>query len=301
MPAHDVTVTDKDAGKRIDRFLSEIFKTDLSRTKIERLIKTGKVWLNNEAVSCRTKVQVNDRVYMEWPEEQSFVLQPQQGSLSILYEDKDVLVIDKPSGLVVHPGHGHHQGTLVHILLGHTQELSDVNGVFRPGIVHRLDKDASGLLLIAKNNTAHRKLQVQFEEHSIVRTYLALVQGRIEFEEGHVELPIGRHPVQRQKMAVRFDKSKSAKTFYRVAKRFKHHTLLEVRLQTGRTHQIRVHMAHLGHPVLGDAQYGSRGPWKRLALHARKLKFRHPTTDEWMEFESPIPLEINDMIHQLET
>ena len=221
-------------------------------------------------------------------------LQPEQIPVNVIYEDESLLVVDKPAGMVVHPGAGNKKGTLVHALLGRgtTLSMGDTKVKDRPGIVHRLDKETSGLLIVAKNNEAHRKLQDQFESRTVTKIYTALVSGRVDFEEGHIEDPLSRHLKIRRKMAVsKSELAKEALTKYRVLERFGFSTLLKVRILTGRTHQIRVHLAHLGHPVLGDELYGKKESAPRLCLHASKIEFTHPKTGKMMFFESPLPPE----------
>ena len=292
------------ASRRIDAWLAGQFflSGKLSRQEIKTLLKQGVIFLNDKTARPSDQLRENDRVSGDiddsFFQKQSYMV-PEQMPLSIIYEDESLLVLDKPSGLVVHPGAGHKKGTLTHGLLGRGGPLSDVAGAGRPGIVHRLDKDTSGLLLVAKNNQAHRGLASQFESRSLSKTYTALVKGRVEFQEGHVDAPIGRDISSRTKMAIRDDETaRYAVTFYQTVKRFRDATLLLVKPETGRTHQIRVHLASLGHPVLGDTLYGSPKPVGRLALHASKIEFSHPITGKILSFESPLPPELNKMIDE---
>lgn len=287
--------------KRIDVFLVERLKGELSRVEIQALLKKGAILLNGRPAKPSTPVNEGDIVQGKaWQAPQHLSkLQPEKIALSVLYEDESLLVIDKPAGMVVHPGAGNKKGTLVHALLGRGTALSsgESSGKDRPGIVHRLDKKTSGLLIVAKTNEAHRKLQDQFESRTITKVYTALVSGRVDFEEGHIEDSLARHPKILGKMAVsRREDAKEAFTKYRVLERFAYSTLLTVRILTGRTHQIRVHLAHLGHPVLGDELYGRRESARRLCLHASKIEFSHPKTGKIMSFESPLPAEFEAII-----
>lgn len=282
------TVEEEDSGSRIDLFLAVKIGEGYSRTAIQRIISSGAVLLNNGPVKPCHKVVLGDSVRITLPEAKSFQLIPQDIDFKIVYEDEDILVIDKPSGLVVHPGSAIHQGTLVNGLIRHTGELSNINPA-RPGIVHRLDKDTSGLMVIARNNSAHLNLVKQFSRHRIKKKYIALVQGVVELDEGIIDLPIGRHKKDFRRQAVRFIDSKKAVTRYRVLKRFKEATLLELIPKTGRTHQLRVHLAHIGYPILGDVKYGKKSDFPRLALHAAELGFFHPRDNKFVSFSSPLP------------
>lgn len=269
----------------------------LSRTIFQKLIREGKVFLNSKIVNKpHHKLNPLDTLQVFLPEQEKTEFLPEQIPLDIVYEDKDILVINKQTGLVVHPAPGNRAHTLVNALLGRSMELSDINKN-RPGIVHRLDKETSGLLVIAKNNASHLKLVKQFAQHSIQRKYIAIVSGRVEFDEDVIEAPIGRHPLKRKNMAVSFTQNtKYAKTFYKTLKRSRDFTLLELKPFTGRTHQLRVHLAYLGHPILGDAKYGNKDSFLRLALHAQEIGFIHPSTGKPMHFTSKIPLEFQDFV-----
>lgn len=284
----DFRVEEEDAGSRIDLFLAAKIGEGYSRTAIQRIICGGGVLLNSLAVKPCHKVALGDSVRIILPEAKSSQLIPQDIDFKIVYEDGDILVIDKPSGLVVHPGSAIKQGTLVNGLIRYTADLSDINPS-RPGIVHRLDKDTSGLMVIAKNNPAHLYLLKQFARHRIKKKYIALVQGVVELDEGIIDLPIGRHKKDFRRQAVRFIDSKKAVTRYRVLKRFKEATLLELLPRTGRTHQLRVHLAHIGYPILGDVKYGKKADFPRLALHAAELGFFHPKDNKLVTFSSPLP------------
>ena len=301
----DLTVPKILDPKRFDAYLAEALQGKFSRQEAKRNIETAAVLLNGKPARPRDLVRAGDRIQGELLTEQKGLLEPENIPLKVIYEDESIIVIDKPVGLVVHPGAGNKKGTLVHALLGRKSKLSSMGESNRPGIVHRLDKDTSGVLIVAKNNPAHRALQSQFASHSLSKTYLALVKGRLEYEEGRLEQALGRDPKIRQKMAVSRDETaKPAQTLYKVLKRFHYSTLVEIKLITGRTHQIRVHMQHLGHPVVGDPLYGTtassaqRAP--RLALHAWKIEFSHPKTDKIMKFESPIPGALKAMIDKAE-
>lgn len=289
------------AGDRIDLFLAGRMP-EFSRSRIQKLIKEGDVLVNGAAVKANYPVQTGDEMNVRVPESKELSLAAEDIPFQILYEDQDLIVVNKPQGMVVHPAAGNWQGTLVNALLHHCGDLSGINGVIRPGIVHRIDKDTSGVLVAAKNDFAHLSLAAQIKEHSINRFYTALVHGSIPEPAGVIEAPIGRHPVQRKKMAVVTKNSKPAVTHYRVLERFPGYTLIEAKLETGRTHQIRVHMSYLGHPVAGDPLYGPRKDPLGLAgqaLHARLLGFVHPRTGQYMEFEAPLPAYFQELLNKL--
>ncbi|KEI78438.1 pseudouridine synthase [Clostridium botulinum A2 117] len=275
---------------RLDLYLSKIFE-DKSRSYLQGIINEGNVLVNNKEKKRNYKLKVGDNIEVNIPEPKLLQIEPEDIKLDIIYEDKDVIVVNKPQEMVVHPAPGVYSGTLVNALLHHCKDLSGINGVARPGIVHRIDKDTSGILVVAKNDISHNNLAAQFKEHSISRVYMALVEGIIKDEQGTIEAPIGRHPVDRIKMAVVKD-GRHAVTHYKVIERFKNHTLVECRLETGRTHQIRVHMSHIMHPLVGDPVYGykkQRFNLKGQMLHAKLLGFIHPTTRQYVEFESELP------------
>lgn len=281
-----------ESGERIDRFLAEQMK-ELSRSYIQKLLKDGAVSVNGTSVKQNYKLSAGDHIVVRVPEPEALDILPEDIPLDILYEDDDILVVNKPKGMVVHPSPGHYSHTLVNAVLYHCQgHLSGINGVIRPGIVHRIDMDTTGSLLICKNDRAHQILAEQLKEHSITRRYHAVVYGNFKEEQGTVNAPIGRHPVERKKMSTRSSSPRPAVTHYRVLERFGNYTYIECELETGRTHQIRVHMSSIGHPILGDAVYGpSRCPYtlQGQTLHAKILGIRHPSTGEYMEFDAPLP------------
>ena len=284
-----ITVVEE-AGQRIDKILVKAL-TDFSRTQIQMLIQDGHVLVNGKAIKASYKVEVNDEVMVHIPEPESTDILAEDIPLDIVYEDQDVIVVNKPTGMIVHPSAGIYKGTLVNALLYHCHDLSGINGVMRPGIVHRIDKETSGLLMVVKNDMAHASLSEQLQEHTVTRRYLALVHGLIPHEFGRIEAPIGRDPKDRQKMTCTDMNAKDAISNFKVLERFKDMTLVECRLETGRTHQIRVHMQYIGHPVYGDPQYGLKRDDTTYGqyLHAKILGFVHPRTGEDMYFESELP------------
>ena len=288
------------ANKRLDLLLAEYAASSnlgLSRTAIQGLISAGKVSLNSRVVNkIHRKVSLGEEVRFELPEKEKTRIIAEPISLDVVYEDDDLAVINKQTGLVVHPAPGNREHTLVNALLSRFKSLSDINKM-RPGIVHRLDKETSGLLVIAKNNPSHLKLAKQFSDHSIERKYIAIVSGVVEFDEDIIEAPIGRHPLKRLDMSVSFlGNTRYAKTRYRTLKRGKNFTFLELRPFTGRTHQLRVHLAFIGHPILGDEKYGKNDNFPRMALHAQEIGFIHPTTGKFIHFSSAIPREFQEFI-----
>lgn len=291
------------AGKRLDVFLASE-SSDLTRSYIQKLITNGLVSVNGSPAKPSYRVKEGDVVILRLPPPEGLELRPEPIPLDICYEDDDVVVVNKPRGMVVHPGAGNFSGTLVNALLYHCRDLSGINGVLRPGIVHRLDKFTSGLLVVAKNDASHLELARQLKERRVKRRYIALVHGRVKNQCGTVDAPIGRDPKNRQKMAVVFKNSRPAVTHYRVMEYFHMYTLLEVRLETGRTHQIRVHMSYIGHPVAGDDKYGPSKPSLGLTgqfLHAASLGFYHPKTSVYMEFEAPLPEELAAVLSRLKS
>lgn len=279
-------------GERIDKYLSEQLE-DMTRSHIQKLIKENMVRVNGMAVKSNFKLSASDQIEVEIPELKEPDILPENIPLDILYEDQDILVVNKPKGMVVHPAPGHYTGTLVNAIMYHCKDnLSGINGVMRPGIVHRIDMDTTGSLLICKNDRAHQALAEQLKEHSITRKYHAIVHGRLKEDEGTIDKPIGRHPIDRKKMSIHCTNGREAITHYRVLKRFQQFTYIECQLETGRTHQIRVHMSSIGHPILGDQVYGpAKCPYKLQGqtLHAKVLGITHPTTGEYMEFDAPLP------------
>ncbi len=297
------TLTADQAGERLDAFLARSLP-DLTRSAAQRLLEEGAVTLGGKPAKKNTKTAPGDVVEVTLPDPQPVEVVPQNIPLDIVYEDADVIVVNKPVGLVVHPAPGHPDGTLVNALLYHCgTSLSGINGELRPGIVHRIDRDTSGLIIAAKNDRAHLALSAQLQDHTLARVYEAVVVGNLREDSGTVNAPIGRHPVDRKKMAIEPRNGRPAVTHWRVLARYPGYTHVECRLETGRTHQIRVHMASIGHPLLGDTVYGSKKPWPGLAgqcLHARKLRFVHPATGEPVEVECPLPDWFEKVLKQLD-
>ena len=285
-------VTEDGTGVRMDKYLSGLVP-EFSRSYLQRLIQEERVRVDGRPVRGKEKAVPGTVIELDVPEAVEPRIEPEDLPLKILYEDKDVILVNKPKGMVVHPAAGHTSGTLVNALLFHCKgELSGINGVLRPGIVHRIDRDTTGVLIACKNDRAHNCLAEQLKEHTVTRRYRALVCGNIKEDEGTVDAPIGRHPTDRKKMAVVRSGGREAVTHYRVLERFGNYTYIECRLETGRTHQIRVHMAGMGHPLLGDQVYGRvKAPFRLegQTLHAMILGFMHPSSGEYMEFEAPLP------------
>lgn len=283
-------VSDETSGVRIDKWLSENID-ELSRASVQKLLKEGNILINSGAVNKNYKLRKNDVIDINIPDPVILDVLPQDIPIDIVYEDDDLLVVNKPKGMVVHPAAGNYDNTLVNALLYHCEgRLSGINGVIRPGIVHRIDKYTSGLLIVAKNDNAHKHLAEQIKSHSFTREYCGIVCGRIKDHENTINAPIGRHKYDRKKMTVTDNNSKNAVTHYKVLKVFEKYTLLKFKLETGRTHQIRVHMSYIGHPILGDDVYGKA--FKGIdgqCLHAKKIGFIHPSTGEYMEFDSELP------------
>ena len=288
---------------RLDKVLAA-YLSDLSRTYIQKLISDGMVTLAGKALKANYKVSAGQEIEVMLPEPETLKVEPENIPLDILYEDSDVIVVNKPKNMVVHPAAGHYSGTLVNALLYHCKDsLSGINGIMRPGIVHRIDKDTTGALVICKNDLAHQSIAAQLKEHSITRRYEAIVYHTFKESEGRVEGPIGRHPSERTKMAINYKNGKDAVTNYRVLENFSTgYAHIECRLETGRTHQIRVHMASIHHPLLGDTVYGpAKDPFglEGQTLHARVLGFVHPTTKEYMEFEAPVPAYFTELVRKI--
>lgn len=280
------------AGERLDKFVSSSL-SDITRSFVQKLIDKKNISVNSNYKSCNYKIRYNDIIEVNIPSPEIIKTLPENIPLNIIYEDDDLLVVNKPKGMVVHPAVGNFTGTLVNALLYHCGDtLSGINGEIRPGIVHRIDKDTSGLLIVAKNDYAHNKLALQIKEHSFNREYEAVVYGNIKNQEGIIDAPIGRNPADRKKMAVTSKASKNAITHYRVLNRYNGFTYIKLKLETGRTHQIRVHMAYIGHPVAGDILYGPKKVIKSLngqCLHARLIGFIHPRSGKYIEFETELP------------
>lgn len=279
-------------GERIDRYLSGCLE-DLSRSYIQKLVKDGNICVDGRIVKANYKLSAGEEIRVLVPEPEVPDIRPENIPLDILYEDEDILVVNKPKGMVVHPAPGHYEHTLVNAVMYHCgNRLSGINGVMRPGIVHRIDMDTTGSLLICKNDQAHRILAEQLKEHSITRRYHAIVHGNLRDDHGTINAPIGRHPTDRKKMSTKAPNARSAVTHYSVLERFGDFTYIECELETGRTHQIRVHMSSIGHPILGDPVYGpARCPYKLQGqtLHAKILGITHPSTGTYMEFDAPLP------------
>ncbi|MFZ5352650.1 MAG: RluA family pseudouridine synthase [Bacillota bacterium] len=287
----EFTAGENELGKRLDLILAE--KVDgYSRTYMQKLIDDCHVKVNDKPVKSNYKLRLKDHVIMHMPQPVPLKIEAERIELNIVYEDTELIVINKPQGMVVHPAHGNYTGTVVNALMEHCDNLSGINGIMRPGIVHRIDKDTSGIIVIAKSNEAHISLAEQLKEHSITRKYSALLEGRLKNDSGRIDTLIGRNPSDRKKMAVVDRNGKRAITHYKVLELFDNNTFIEAQLETGRTHQIRVHMAHVGHPIVGDTVYGykkQRFDTSGQLLHARVLGFVHPKTQEYMEFEAPLP------------
>lgn len=293
------TVPAEAAGERIDKWVAE--RTGLSRSLLQHYVEEGHLQVNGRRVKANYRLKAGDRWLLELPPVEEAEVEAEDLPLDIVYEDEDVIVVNKPRGMVVHPAPGHMQGTLVNALLYHCHHLSGVGGVMRPGIVHRIDKDTSGLLMAAKNDQAHQSLSQQLKAHSVTRVYIALVHGVVGHDVGTVDAPIGRHPIWRKEMAVRKE-GRRAVTHFHVLERFRDYTLLECKLETGRTHQIRVHMKFIGHPLAGDPLYGPKRTLPGIngqALHAGVLGFHHPRTGEYMEFSRPLPADMQMLLERL--
>jgi 23S rRNA pseudouridine1911/1915/1917 synthase len=308
-----IQVTEKDQGRRLDQFLSET-DLDLSRSQAKKLIETGEILLNQRPAKPSTHLRAGDRVSGVLPGPEPLDLKPEPLPLSILYEDSSIIVVDKPPGMVVHPAAGNPSGTLVNALLYHCRDLTGINGVLRPGIVHRLDKNTSGVMVVAKNDEAYRRIARQFADRSLEKVYLGIVYGQFSREEGLIDAPIGRHPTERKRMSTRTRKGRAALTRWRVAEKLRGFTSLEIFPQTGRTHQIRVHLSFIGHPLLGDPLYGRKSRHgaihdpslrecvkkiDRQALHAHRLAIDHPQTGERIVFISPIPPDMRGVLECL--
>jgi len=302
--SQEFVVAPEDAGVRIDRYLSDQCQ-DISRSYLQKLLKEESVLVEEKTVKSNYKVNTGDRISLTLPEIREPEIVPEDIPLDIIYEDKDIILINKPKGMVVHPAAGHYSGTLVNGLMSHCRSgLSGINGVMRPGIVHRIDMDTTGVLIVCKNDMAHNSISQQLKEHSITRRYAAIVHGVLKDDEGTINAPIGRHPIDRKKMSINEKNGRDAITHYRVLERFRQYTYIECQLETGRTHQIRVHMASTGHPLLGDSVYGPAKCPFRLngqTLHAGVLGIIHPRTGEYMEFSAPLPDYFEELLRKLRT
>ena len=294
-------VVEENANWRLDKIVAKKMP-EFSRTRIQEMINQGLVLVNQKMEKPSYKIKIGDQIEIIIVDNTDLDLEPENIPLNIVYEDNDIIVVDKPSGMIVHPSPGIVHGTLVNALLYHCDDLSGINGVNRPGIVHRIDKETSGLLVVAKNDHAHRMLSQQLRNHDMTRSYIALVHGLIPHQHGKVDAPIGRDSKDRQKMAVTMHNSKRAVTNFTVLRRYRSMSLIECRLETGRTHQIRVHMSYIGYPVYGDPKYGWRKDDQTYGqfLHAKKLGFIHPTTNKYMEFESELPEYFKQKLIQLQ-
>ena len=288
-------------NKRIDAYMAEKYE-DISRVAIQRLIETGKILVNGKKVKASYKVQVNDKITMEEEKAVEVELKAQDIPVEIIYEDRDIIVVNKPKGMVVHPANGNPDGTLVNAIMAICKDsLSGIGGEIRPGIVHRLDKDTSGILIVAKNDKAHINLSEQIKEHKVKKTYIALVKGIVKENNATINMPIGRSEKDRKKMAVT-KKGKEAITHFKVLKRYDKYTLLEINIETGRTHQIRVHLSQIGYPIVGDEVYSKgKNEWniKGQCLHAKSLDFKHPVTNENMHLEAKIPQYFKKILEEL--
>lgn len=296
-------LTAETEGERIDAFVARNIP-DLTRSAVQKLLEKGSVLSGGKALRKNDRTVLGQELEVLLPDPEPVDILPQNIPLDVVYEDEDVIVVNKPVGLVVHPAPGHPDGTLVNALLYHCgTSLSGINGELRPGIVHRIDRDTSGLIIAAKNDAAHLALAAQLQDHSLARTYEAVAVGNLKEDSGTIDAPIGRHPVDRKKMAIDWKNGRPAVTHWSVLGRYPGYTHVQCRLETGRTHQIRVHMASTGHPLLGDVVYGSKKPWPGLAgqcLHARKLKFVHPSTGQLVEVECPLPDWFEKVLKQID-
>ncbi|WP_303968109.1 RluA family pseudouridine synthase [Sporosarcina ureae] len=299
MERFEYVITEELTGNRIDKALATL-QPDWSRTQIQQWVKDGNVQVNDSSVKPNYKVKTDDKIALEQPDVEEYDIEAENLNLEIVYEDQDVLVVNKPVGMVVHPSAGHVSGTLVNGLMYQVTDLSGINGIMRPGIVHRIDKDTSGLLMVAKNDKAHVSLVNQLVDKSVNRVYTALVHGHIPHDNGTIDAPIGRDKRDRQRMAV-VDDGKHAVTHFKVLERFGDYTLVECRLETGRTHQIRVHMKYIGYPLVGDPKYGQRKTidFGGQVLHAGTVGFDHPETGEYMEFTAPLPENYKQLLNEL--
>ncbi|RCX17119.1 ribosomal large subunit pseudouridine synthase D [Anaerobacterium chartisolvens] len=289
-------------GIRIDAWLSERLE-GFSRTYIQKLLEDGLIKVNDKRVKVNYRLRADDSIEISVPEPERLDVRPEKIRLDVVYEDGDIIIINKEKGMVVHPAAGNHTGTLVNALMDYCGDsLSDINGIIRPGIVHRIDKDTSGVLVVAKNNNAHERLSERLKDHDIKRVYAAVVEGVIKEDSGKIDAPIGRHPVERKKMSVNTKNGRRAVTYFKVLERFRDTTYVELTLETGRTHQIRVHMSYIGYPLVGDMVYGKKKQKYGICgqmLHARVLGFIHPIKNEYMEFEARLPGYFEELLQSL--
>ena len=305
MESNTFLIKQEDCGQRIDKYLTARM-TDFSRARIQKLLDEGQVMVNNKIVKANHKLKLDEEVFIEIPDPIEVEIVAENIPLDIVYEDKELLIINKPKGMVVHPSAGHYSGTLVNAIMYHCKDsLSGINGQIRPGIVHRIDMDTTGSLIVCKNDESHVNIAEQIKEHTVNRIYVGIVCGNVTEDEGTIEGAIGRHPVDRKKMAVNEKNGKPAITHYKVLERFGNYTYMQFQLETGRTHQIRVHMASIGHPLLGDTLYSSgRSPFKHLqgqTLHAKTIGFVHPKSGEYMEFSAPLPEYFDNLLKLLKS
>lgn len=302
MEHYNLNITDENSEKRIDRFLSEYF-SEYSRSFFQKLIKEKQILVNKKEIKSNYKLNRDDMVEITIPDPEILDVEPENIPLDILYEDEDLIIVNKPKGMVVHPSAGHYSNTLVNALLYHCKDqLSGINGTMRPGIVHRIDQNTTGSLVVCKNDFSHNSLAEQLKEHSITRKYRAIVHGILKEDEGTIDQPIGRHPIDRKKMAINHKNGKHAVTHYRVLERFQNFTYIECQLETGRTHQIRVHMSSIHHPILGDDVYGpSKCPYhlQGQTLHAMVIGFIHPRTETYLEITAPLPTYFEELLCKL--
>ncbi|MDD5594440.1 MAG: RluA family pseudouridine synthase [Candidatus Margulisbacteria bacterium] len=307
---HEYIISAEQKGQRLDQFLSSIEPLNLSRSQIKKLIEDSFIAVNDRPAEPSYKIKTDDKIRVRVPPPKELTIKSEDIPLDIVYEDNDIIVVNKPRGMVTHPAPGNYTGTLVNALLHHCDHLANLGAPLRPGIVHRLDKDTSGLIVAAKTDAAYHSLVKQLKDRTVEKTYVALVHGVIKNNEGVIEARIGRHPVNRQKMTViqntkneiRNTKSREAYTSYQVIKRFKNYTLVEVKIKTGRTHQIRVHLSHLGYPLVGDPTYGGKKDEFKLKgqfLHAKKLGFIHPGSGKFVGFETKLPAELEKILYKI--
>lgn len=303
MKIESFEVMEEQEGERLDKYLSIIYP-DTSRSFFQKLIKESGVLVNEKAEKASYRVSFEDIVTIHFPDAVETTIEPENIPLDILYEDDDLLIVNKPKGMVVHPSAGHYSGTLVNAIMYHCKDsLSGINGEIRPGIVHRIDMDTTGSLIVCKNDNSHVHIAEQIKVHSVNRIYEGIVIGNVKEDEGTIEGPIGRHPIERKKMAINEKNGKPAITHYKVLERFGNYTYMQFKLETGRTHQIRVHMSSIGHPLLGDALYSNgKSPFKNLSgqtLHAKTIGFIHPSTNEYLEYSAPLPEYFEKLLSQL--